>query len=103
MGESIEELHRRALAYVLERYEIVAAVAKVDLEAVNGVRPESIRYRNRSDIVREFWSMAGAAANFAHHLGLITTEEAGSAITDFLARHPDLVDDLDDSSQPSLP
>ena len=96
MGESIGELRRRALEYVLERYEIVAAVAEVDLEAVNSVRPESIRYRNRNDIVREFLSMAGAAASFAHHLGLITTEEAGAAETDFFARHPELAADLAD-------
>lgn len=96
MCESIEELRRRALEYVLERYEIVAAVAKVDLDAVNRPRPESIRYRNRDEVVREFLSMAGAAANFAHHLGLITTEEAGAAQTDFFARHPELAGDLED-------
>lgn len=96
MAKVIEELRHRALEYVLERYEIVAAVAKVDLEALNSVRPESIRYSNRGEIIREFLSMAGAAANFAHHLGLITTEQASSAETEFYARHPEIATELDD-------
>ena len=88
----VETLRTRALILVREQYEWAARMKHTPIERINRVRPPALQYRSPDEMVREWLACAGAVANFAHELGLITTEEAKQVILDFCAAHPEMQD-----------
>jgi len=49
-----EDLHRKATELVRAAYEMAARMRNVDLAAVNGPRPPTMRYHAQSELVIEF-------------------------------------------------
>src|SRR5438552_1316168 len=69
-----EPLHLKAVELVRAAYE-VADMRRVDLAAINEVRPPTLRYHAQYELVREFIARANTMLDFAGQLGLIESEE----------------------------
>jgi len=69
-----EPLHLTAVELVRAAYE-VADMRRVDLAAINEVRPPTLRYHAQYELVREFIARANTMLDFAGQLGLIESEE----------------------------
>ena len=94
MDETSSDLHEQALQLVREAYEEAAAmrefVLRDGLDPINRDRPPSLRYGSVEEVFREYMHVAGAVADFAVRLDLISSEEALQVILDFEAAHPEL-------------
>ena len=78
-----DELKARALALVRPEYEYATAAAQADLERINRVRPESLRYGSVQELVRESFHAAGAVSTFAVNVGLLSPDDAAALIREF--------------------
>jgi hypothetical protein len=92
-------MHILALARVHFEYETIFAMAGTPLEAFNR---DSVRYPSIEEVIREQIARAHAVAGFAVSMRLISGPEAGEAIRQFLARHPE-VWPRNDNERPANP
>ena len=99
MDEIASGLYEKALQLVRKEYQTAADMRafalRVGVDHINRVRPPSIRYGSVEEVFREFMHGAGAVADFAVELGLISPEEAGQVIRDLYAAQPELPRDED--------
>lgn len=77
-----EQLHKRAVELVRAAYDVADKMRAVDLDALNEVRPPTMRYQAQYEVVREFVASAGAMLDFAGHLGLIDSDESVAILRD---------------------
>jgi hypothetical protein len=91
MATDLDDLRRRALYLVEESYKHAGAVARLDLDTINSVRPAPMCYQSRAELAREWLARAGALADFATNLGLITPDQALSMVLAFSKDNPDVI------------
>ena len=78
----------RALELVVDAYQTIAYLGKLPLDKINEPRLFD-KYGSQADFVRELWAQANAVSSFAVASGLISPEQAGQIIRDFLDQYPD--------------
>lgn len=83
----------KATNLIKEAWEAVAQMYAVDLDKVNRVRPDDLRYSSRGELIREYVSRANAVATFAVNVGLITPAEATELQLEFERTHPEIPKD----------
>jgi hypothetical protein len=84
-----ETIRNKALELVREAYEDIARMVDAPLEKINAVKPPSMQYGSINELIREYFSRAGAVATFAVNVELITPEQARRVIVEFQAAHPE--------------
>jgi hypothetical protein len=94
-----EQLHLKAVELVRAAYDVVDAMRRVDLAAINEVRPPTLRYRAQYELVREFIVRANTMLDFAGQLGLIESDEDGEIRRSVGRDHPDLDQWLEDEDK----
>ena len=70
-----EDLHRQAIELIRAAYEAADGMRRVDLAAINEVRPPTLRYHAQYELVRAFIDRANGMLELAGHLGLIDSQE----------------------------
>ena len=87
-----ERLHLRAVELIRAAYDMADRMRKVDLAAVNEVRPPTLRYHAQYELVRAFIDQANGMLELAGHLGLIDPHENA----EILRSNPELNQWLED-------
>lgn len=70
-----ETLHLRAVELVRAAYDMADRMRRVDLAAINDVRPPTLRYHSQHELVREFIARANGMLELAGQLRLIDSQE----------------------------
>lgn len=89
-AESLEALPKAALARVREEYETIADMSGLSMDQINRWREPTDQYDSMDEFLRIWWARAGAVADFAVGLGLITPDQAREILVDFCSAHPEL-------------
>jgi hypothetical protein len=94
-----EQLHLKAVELVRAAYDAADGMRRVDLAALNEVRPPTLRYHAQYELVREFITRANTMLDFAGQLGLIESEEDGEIRRSVGRDHPELDRWLEDEDE----
>src|SRR5882762_384177 len=102
-GHRDEQLHLKSVELVRAAYDVADRMRKVDLAAINEVRPPTLRYHSQYELVREFITRPDTMLDFAGQLGLIESEEDGEIRRSVGRAHPELDRWLEDEESGSRP